>query len=428
MPAMPSASFCLTHIGELVTMSAPGRSGPVCPSWAEEITLIQDAFLWVGDGMIVDFGPMAQCPAQPEIPCIDAHGKTVLPGWVDPHTHLIFAGSREHELVERIRKARQISKGDRMAGGIQYTVQCTRQATDAELLASTLKRMERLLGYGTTTAEAKSGYGLSPEHEIRLLQILKQASRQHPLELAPTFLGAHAFPTDMSRADYLQSILDTLPLIAEQQLAEFCDVFCEQGFFTFNESQTILQKAQAVGLKLRLHADELSDTDGAWLAGELKACSADHLQFASRKGLQHMKDHGTIAVLLPGTAFYLGLPYPQTATMRELDLPMALSTDLNPGGCYCESMLLMITLACTQMQLLPIEALAAATINGAHALNRGDRIGSIEIGKQADLIMLDAPNHAYIPYHFGVNLVTDVCKKGHWLIASESSQTTEKAG
>lgn len=408
---MPNNSWLLTNIGELVTMDVPGHEGPIPPSLAGEVDILQDAWLLIRNGWIAAYGTMDEAPKEhPEE--IDLEGRTVLPGLVDPHTHLVFAGSREHELVERVQKKRQVSKGQRMSGGINYTVSRTRSASHDALLEETLRRMDRLLEYGTTTAEAKSGYGLDLDNELKLLQVLKAAHQQHPVDLVTTFLGAHAVPPECSHEHYVEAVLAMIPEVTSRGLAEFCDVFCEQGFFTPDDTRRILDRARSHGLKLKVHADELTDTGGAGIAAEFHAVSADHLQFASREGLMAMKSAGTLPVLLPGTAFYLGLPYAPTDLMRELDMPMAISTDLNPGGCYCESQLFMVTLATTQMHLLPIEALLGVTRNAAYAIDRGDRLGLIASGLPADLVVLDAPNHAYIPYHFGVNLVSRVFKNG----------------
>lgn len=404
-------AFFLTEIGELVTMFIPGQQGPILPSQIDQVQILQDAYLEIADGHIVGWGPMAEYTPSPDRPAISVQGRTVLPGLVDPHTHLVFAGTREHELVQRIRTARNQPKDQRMAGGINFTVSKTREASFEDLQQAALGRLALMLAHGTTTAEAKSGYGLNLEHELRLLEVVASLSLQ-PIELVSTFLGAHAVPAGQTQADYVEAVLAMIPVVAERKLAEFCDVFCEQGFFTPEETRRILSTARDHGLKLKLHADELAASGGSILAGEMGAISADHLQFAPPEGLQKMKAAGTIPVLLPGTAFYLGLPYADTAAMRDLDMPMALSTDLNPGGCYCESQLFMCVLACTQMGMLPLEALVGVTVNAAWAIDRGQRAGVIAPGRQADLVVLDCPNHMGVPYHFGVNLVQSVYKRG----------------
>lgn len=408
----------LIHINELVSCQTPGFEGPLPPSRMDEIVILQDAYLRIRDGAVLDFGSMdAYDLPEDGIPQQDLSGCTVTPGLVDPHTHLVFAGSREHELVERIERKRNLSKGQRMSGGINYTVGLTREAPPEVLLALALQRLDRMLAHGTTTAEAKSGYGLDLASELKLLEVIRQADARHPIDLVPTFLGAHAVPAGQSMEAYVAEVLAMIPQVAQRGLAEFCDVFCEEGFFSVEDSRRILKLAHSHGLRLKVHADELAASGGAALAAELGAVSADHLQFAPRSSLEAMKAAGTLPVLLPGTAFYLGLPYADTTTMRDLDLAMAISTDLNPGGCYCESQLFMIVLACTQMQMLPIEALVGATRNAAWAIDRGQQAGTIAPGRPADLLVLHAPNHAYLPYHFGVNLVRQVYKQGRACLA-----------
>lgn len=408
-----AADVDLIHLHELVTCHTPGFTGPLPPSRMGDVEILRDAYLRIRDGRILDYGAMADY-TQPEDGCRQDNlaGCTVTPGLVDPHTHLVFAGSREHELVERIERQRQLSKGQRMSGGINYTVRLTRESPPEALLALALQRLDRMLAHGTTTAEAKSGYGLSLEHERKLLEVVRQADQLHAVDLVPTFLGAHAVPAETRMEAYVEEVIAMIPAIAEAGLAEFCDVFCEEGFFSVGDSRRILQTAKDHGLRLKVHADELAASGGAALAAELGAVSADHLQFAPPAALDAMKAAGTIPVLLPGTAFYLGLPYADTRAMRERDLPMALSTDLNPGGCYCESQLFMIVLACTQMSMLPLEALVGATRNAAWAIDRGQVAGEIVPGRPADLAVFHAPGHAYLPYHFGVNLVRQVYKAG----------------
>lgn len=407
----------LIHIGELFTCHTPGFDGPLPLSRLNQAIVIQDAYLSIRNGRIAAYGPMSEY----YLPETDIHqenlaGCTVTPGFVDPHTHLVFAGTREHELVERIERSRNVSKGQRMSGGINYTVHLTREAPTEVLLALALQRLDRMLAHGTTTAEAKSGYGLDAANELRLLEVIQQADKAHAVDLVSTFLGAHAVPAGIEMADYVEQVLEMIPAVADQQLAEFCDVFCEEGFFTVEDSRRILTKAREHGLKLKVHADELAASGGSALAAELGATSADHLQYATRESLGAMKAAGTIPVLLPGTAFYLGIPYADTGLMRELDMPVAISTDLNPGGCYCESQLFMIVLACTQMNLLPSEAIVGVTRNAAWSINRGQQAGTLAPDRPADLVVLSAPNHAYLPYHFGVNLVKQVYKNGKAVI------------
>lgn len=405
-------NFDLIDIGELHSF-ATDFAGPLTPSQiAHHLKPIRQGYLQIREGRVAGLGAMSdyQKPSNADIPQQKLAGKTVLPGFVDPHTHLVFGGTREHELVARIAKQRdtQPSKGERMLSGINYTVQCTREAAAEELLTTAQRRLDRMLLHGTTTAEAKSGYGLSLPQEIKLLEVVQALKRQHPIHLVSTFLGAHAVPEGLSMEDYVAQVLKMIPVVAERKLAHFCDVFCETGFFSVEDSRQILKLASFHGLKLKVHADELDHSGGAALAAELGATSADHLQFASEADLKAMKAAGTIPVLLPGTAFYLGLPYANAQLMQHLDMPMAISTDLNPGGCYCESQSMMAVLAVTQMHLLPVEAFVGITRNAAYAIDRGAESGVLAAGRAADFVVMDAPNLDYIPYHFGVNLVQDV--------------------
>ncbi len=414
--------FDLIDIGELHTFSHEDK-GPLSASQIEALAPLKNAFIKVRRGSIESVGPMTAYTSSEKavVPQVPAAGKTVLPGFVDPHTHLVFGGSREHELVGRIQKRRDVTpdaKGQRMATGINYTVQRTREASLDTLARDATQRLNHALKQGTTTLEAKSGYGLSLEQEIKLLETVQHLQATHPIDIVSTFLGAHAVPEGVSMSDYVARVLKMVPVVAERKLAEFCDVFCETGFFSVEDSRQILELARFHGLKLKLHADELDHSGGAALAAELGAVSADHLQFASQKDLEAMKAAGTLPVLLPGTAFYLGLPYANAELMRQLDMPLVLSTDLNPGGCYCESQLMMVVLACTQMHMLPVEAFVGITRNAAYAIDRGEQAGVIAPGRQADLVVLDAPNLDYVPYHFGVNLVRDVYIRGQKQVAN----------
>jgi imidazolonepropionase len=404
-------NFDLVNIGELHSF-ATDVSGPLTPSQIATLRPVRQAYLQIREGRVAGIGAMNDYrkPSNADIPQQNLEGKTVLPGFVDPHTHLVFGGSREHELVARIAKQRdaQPSKGERMLSGINYTVQCTREASAEVLATEALHRLDRMLLHGTTTVEAKSGYGLRLEQEIKLLEVVQSLRHRHAIHLVSTFLGAHAVPQGVTMEDYVAQVLKMIPVIAERKLASFCDVFCETGFFSVEDSRQILKLASFHGLKLKVHADELDHSGGAALAAELGAISADHLQFASEADLQAMKAAGTIPVLLPGTAFYLGLPYANAKLMHDLDMPMAISTDLNPGGCYCESQSMMAVLAVTQMHLLPVEAFVGITRNAAYAIDRGAEAGILAPGRSADFVVVDAPNLDYVPYHFGVNLVEDV--------------------
>jgi imidazolonepropionase len=366
-------------------------------------------------------GPASELPPlSPDATIIDATGKVVLPGMVDSHTHLIFAGTREDEFEQRLGGAsyQQISaKG----GGINATVRRVRQASLAELKALARPRLRRLLGTGVTTVEAKSGYGLTLPDELKSLQAIAELQTEGPLELVPTFLGAHAVPPEFvsDRAGYVRLLVEEmLPEIARCRLAQFCDVFCETGVFGLEEAERILQKALALGLALKLHADELTQLGGAELAARLHATSADHLLCISDAGIDALAASGTVATLLPGTAFFLGLPYAPARKLLQRGVAVALASDCNPGTCMTENLPLVGTMACTQMKMLPGEVVTALTLNAAAALGRADRIGSLEAGKQADLVVCDVPDYRHIFYHFGVNHVWRVVKRGRVVFAA----------
>jgi imidazolonepropionase len=304
-------------------------------------------------------------------------------------------------------------------GGIQKTVRETRDATVDTLVSEAQKRLDTMLKHGTTTVEAKSGYGLRLDAELNSLLAIKQLDKIHPIDLVPTFLGAHAIPPEYSdkAEDYIDLVIsEMLPEVANQNLAEFCDIFCEQGVFNVEQSRKLLNAAIRVGLKLKLHVDEFVALGGAELAAELKACSADHLAMSSDHGLIALADAGVMGVLLPGTPFaIMEKHYPDARKMIEFKVPLALATDLNPN-CFTESMQFIISLACYNMKMLPAEAITAATINAAHAVDRQDQVGSLELGKRGDLTIFDVPNYHHIPYHFGINQVKTVVKNGKIVI------------
>jgi imidazolonepropionase len=301
-------------------------------------------------------------------------------------------------------------------GGINATVRATRQASKDELKALARPRLRRMLELGITTAEVKSGYGLETATEIKMLEAINELGREGPLEVVPTFLGAHEVPPEhRGQADrYIQVLVtEMIPEAASRRLARFNDVFCEQGVFSLEESEKVLNAGVFHGLRPKLHADELTPLGGAELAAEVKAVSADHLLFITDQGIEAMAKAGVVAVLLPGTAYFLSMGrYAPARRLIERGVPVALATDCNPGSCMTESLPLVLNMACTQMRLTPAEAIAAATINAAWAIGEAGRAGSLEPGKQADFLILDAPNHVHLCYHFGVNLVQAVFKRG----------------
>jgi len=350
---------------------------------------------------------------------IDASGCTVLPGFVDPHTHLPFAGSREDELVDRLRGATYEEIAAR-GGGIMATVRAVRAADLETLVEAAKPRLNRMLLNGTTTAEAKSGYGLSFDDEIKQLQAIRTLDAIHPVDLVPTFLGAHIVPRERAgdRAAYIEDLIQLLiPEVARAGLARFCDVFIEIGAFTVEEGERILSAAAACGLGLRAHVEQRTATGGALMAARLNAASADHLEHATEGTIAALAASGTTAVLLPGAAFFLSDPtHPPARRMVEAGVPVALGTDFNPGTCPTEAMTAILPIACLAYGLDPSEAIAAATLNAAYSLGVAARIGSLEVGKAADLQILDAPNHRHLAWHFGVNLCRTVVKSGRVVV------------
>ena len=392
-----------------------------------DLGLIEDGAVAVSCGLVTLVGTTKVVLAQTEADeMIDASNRVVMPGFVDPHTHLVFAGSREDEFESRIRGATYM---EIMAagGGIMSTVRSTRAATLPQLMAQSRERLDRMLSHGTTTAEAKSGYGLNVDDELKMLEAIRQLDATHPVDLVPTFLGAHAVPVEFKgRADeYVEVVINEMLPLAEREMREdppdapapsvpfFCDVFCEEGVFSVNQSRRILERARELGFGLKIHADEFKPLGGTRLAVELGAVSADHLVCTTVEEIEALAGSDTIAVSLPGTPFGLGhRGYTPARRIIEAGGALALATDLNPGTCYCESMQFIIALACRYMRLTPAETITAATLNAAHAISLGDKVGSLEIGKKADILVLDIPNYHHLGYHFGVNLVERVIKSG----------------
>jgi imidazolonepropionase len=415
-----SASLVIRNAAELVLVSHQGervKRGQAMRSLAT----VRDGAVIIHDGVIQWIGPSQNLPPIPSgVSAIDAAHKTIIPGLIDSHTHLIFTGSREDEFEDRLRgrSYQDIAAG---GGGINATVRRVRKATANELTELARRRLQRLLSFGVTTVEVKSGYGLTLHDEIKCLEVVAGLNAEGPLELVPTFLGAHAVPPEFhdDRESYLRLLTEEmLPEIARCRLAEFCDVFCEKDVFSLAESERVLAKARSLGMQLKLHADELSPLGGAELAGRLKAVSADHLLCITDAGIEALAASGTVATLLPGTAFFLGAAYAPARRLIERGLAVALASDCNPGTCPTENLSLVGAMACTQMKMLPAETITALTLNAAAALGRAERIGSLEVGKQADLVICNVPNYRHLFYHFGVNHVWRVIKRGQVVYAA----------
>lgn len=378
-----------------------------------KLSVIHDAYICLEDGTITEIGTGLPDHADMAAEVIDACGKLVTPGLVDSHTHLVFGGWREHELAL---KRRGVPYLEILAqgGGILSTVKMTREATEGELADKTEKILKEMMALGVTTCEAKSGYGLDKETELKQLRVIRELGNRQPVELIPTYLGAHAVPKEYKedREAYMQLMEELLPQIAEEGLAEFCDVFCETGVFTPEESKRILLAAQKVGLRSKIHSDEIDAIGGTEVAGEIHAVSAEHLIAINQSGIEALAKGGTVAVLLPATSFYLNKPYAPARALVDAGVPVAFASDFNPGSCPGFNLQLVMNLGCWKSGLSPEEVLTAVTLNAAAACGRADRIGSVEVGKQADLVIWDSLNLEYIFYRFGENLVNTVIKKG----------------
>lgn len=380
------------------------------------VGMIENASVLIENGIIQWVGrheAFAQ-PLQEDAEVVDASSFVALPGFVDAHTHLVFAGSRENEFALRA-EGKTYQEIAAHGGGILSTVKATRTATKKELKKLASKRLDAMMKHGTTTAEIKSGYGLDADSEIKMLDAIAELAEEHFMTIVPTFLGAHAVPPEYKdrKEEYIQLICTTMmPYVAKRKLARFCDVFCETGYFSAEESRRILQCAHSHGLQLKLHADEFTSIGGTSLAAELHAVSVDHLEHITDEGIQKLRQSETVAVVLPGVSFFLHNPYAPARKLIDAGIPLAIASDFNPGSCMAFSMPLMMTIACTQMSLTPEEAITACTLNGAAALGLSQSVGSIEVGKQADIILYDIPDYRYLAYHFGTNLVGIVIKKG----------------
>jgi imidazolonepropionase len=379
-----------------------------------EPSIIRDGGMLIRDGKIDSVGPSEEIEKKSRgAEILDVGGRVVLPGFVDAHTHLVFAGNRLDDFERRARgeSYEQISKA---GGGIWSTVEKTRADAEQDLLVQAKKHADWFLRCGTTTVEAKSGYGLTPEDELKILRVMKRLNQETPLEIVPTFLGAHAVPRDVSASRYIELVIDEmLPRVAEEKLAEFCDVFCERGYFDIEQSRRILTAARELGLTLRIHADQLSNSGGAKLAAELEATTADHLEKTDADGIAALKSARVQPVLLPGSVYALGSSdYPRAREMIGAGLAVVIATDFNPGSSPTPSMPMILSLSCTQMKMSPAEAITAATINAAYSLNRGNRIGSLEAGKFANFAIFDCEDHRELAYWFGMPQAHSVYVQG----------------
>jgi len=405
-------SLAVLHASQLVTLTGAKRAriGPEL----SELGIIRNGGMLIRNGMIERVGASDEIEKNVgDAEVVDAGGRVVMPGFVDAHTHLVFSGNRLDDFQRRARgdTYEQIAKA---GGGIWSTVEKTRAASELDLLTQAKKHANWLLSCGTTTVEAKSGYGLTVEDELKILRVMRQLNEEVPLEIVPTFLGAHAIPRELSPDEYLDVVItEMLPHVTAEKLAEFCDVFCERGYFNIDQSRKILSAAKKVGLSLRGHVDQLTNSGGAKLMAEMSATTADHLEQTDEQGIVALKKANVQPVLLPGSVYALGSSrYPRAREMIEAELAIVLATDFNPGSSPTPSMPMVLSLACTQMKMSPAEAITASTVNAAYSLNRGDKIGCLEPGKLANFVIFDCEDYRELAYWFGMPQTHSVYIRG----------------
>lgn len=412
----------LKNIAQVLTLQ--GTPAPRCGESMAELGILDDGAIVVEGERIKWIGPTRDLPIEDQRATrdtLDGAGRHLLamPGFVDSHTHPVFAGTRasEYELRSQGKSYQEIAAA---GGGILASVRQLRATSLDRLVDGAENYLGKFLAHGTTTIEAKSGYGLSLVQEIKILEALSILRNRSRLEIVRTFLGAHDIPEEhrQSRQEYIRLIIEEMiPRVARQGLAEFCDVFCDTGYFTLTEAREILLAAKGAGLGLRIHAEELEHSGGAQLAAALGARSADHLEWIDEDDIEALRKAGTVATLLPGTAFNLGLArYPPARRLIAAGVPVALATDFNPGSCFTLNMQLILSIACSQMKMTPAEAITAATLNGAYSLGASERLGSIETGKQADIVLMDVADYRELPYFFGVNHCVTTIKRGEVVV------------
>lgn len=408
----------IKNAAELITVKGHSDQ-PAKKEAMSEIGIIENGSVLSEDGKIIAVGTDEEIRKEyesklAEAVVVDATGRIVTPGLVDPHTHIVYAGTRENEYAMRL-EGKTYMEIMNAGGGIHATTRATQQATFDELYEQSKVRLDKMLLNGITTIEAKSGYGLTTEHELKQLEVAKKLNEDHQIELVSTFMGAHAVPMEYkdNPEEFVDIVInEMLPVVAEKNLAVFNDVFCEAGVFTPEQSYRILEAGKKYSLKPKIHADEIESYGGAETAAEVKAVSAEHLLRASDKGIQMMAENNVIGVLLPGTAFFLMADYAEARKMIDSGMAVALSTDANPGSSPTLSLQFIMNLGCLEMGMTPQEVITATTINAAHAIDAADRIGSIEVGKDADFTMFDVKNHLMLSYQYGMNHAHTVVKKG----------------
>lgn len=379
--------------------------------------IIEKGAVAISHGIITHVGPTQEVMKQINVSDyleVDASGRTVLPGFVDSHTHFVFGGYREDEFSWRLRGDSYMSIMER-GGGIVNTMEATRKASYDDLWDYGFERLDEMFNMGVTTVEGKSGYGLDLDTELAQLRVMAELNEEHPVDVVSTFLGAHAVPPEFAghSDDYIDYLIQVvLPRVHKEKMATFCDVFCERGVFSLAQSERLLRAARSLRFKLKIHADEIVPLGGAELAARLKITSADHLLQVSDAGIKQLARSGVIATLLPLTAFSLNEPFARAREMIDAGCAVALASDLNPGSCFSNSIPLLFALACLKMKMTPEETLTALTINGAAALGKANKTGSIDVGKKADILLLQYPSYKFLPYHIGMNIVDTVIKDG----------------
>ena len=405
-------SVAVLHASQLVTLAGPNR--PRVGAEMSDLAIIRDGGMLIRDGKIEIIGSSDEIEKNAgDGDIIDAAGRVVLPGFVDAHTHPVFAGNRLDDF-ERRAKGETYEQIAAAGGGIWSTVEKTRAANETNLFEQSKKHANWFLKCGTTTVEAKSGYGLTVEDELKILRVIRRLNEETPIEFVPTFLGAHAVPPGRQQSDYVDLVIkEMLPRVASEKLAEFCDVFCERGYFDIEQSREILTAAKKLGLKLRVHADQLTNSGAAKLASEAKATTADHLEKIDEQGIAALKAAKVQPVLLPGSVYALGSTgYPRAQEMIGAGLAVVIATDFNPGSSPTASMPMILSLACTQMKMSPAEAITGSTINAAYSLGRGDKIGSLEAGKFANFSIFDCQDYRELAYWFGFSQTHSVYVRG----------------
>lgn len=419
-------AILINNANEVLTMECDVKL-PRRREQMSELGLKKEVSVLIEDDRIAMIAPLDEIKQEyphlvSDAEVIDARGKIVMPGLVDCHTHLVHGGTREHELNMRL-AGRSYMDIMNAGGGIHYTTTKTREASFDELYNKTVQHLNEFLRHGVTTVEAKSGYGLDLENELKQLNVVKKLQEEHVVDIVSTFMGAHAVPKEFkgNEDEFVKIIIEQMiPKVAELGLAEFNDVFCEKGVFTPEQSRLILEAGKEYGLTPKIHADEIEPYEGAELAAEVGAISAEHLLVASDEGIAAMAKAGTIAVLLPGTAFFLRAPYARGRLMVDSGVPVAISTDFNPGSSPTISLPFIQNLACMNMGMTMEEVLCATTINAAHAIKRADQVGTLEKGKKADVLILDVPNYKQLQYFYGMNHTDTVIKAGKVVVKGGS--------